>query len=431
VFFVIDLTDEQKLAKYMYEMWADKPIFATEEGHGFIKAAALARMIISRVKKLDPRIDPQEVIEKLLDEIDPDLTFDEVKDFVLMFLSRYGADTDVGSATEDYYKSLLTDRDMYEEFIKKLSEATDEELAEMGLTREERDRLIEESRRELERIKAELERLQKPRRIHKKEYIPSKPRPPKPVPKPPRMERAKQASLIEWLAKTTPAVKQAEKPAEKPPEKPAEKPAAQPPTQRPSTLARYEAKIKDVMTYEQFINKVVEFLRYAGLIDDVISEVLRINEQELRIDYETVSYQDIEESFNWLASWIAGEYIPANFEIVTVGKLQAMGVRVAHPNPIWIHGLYIRPRIKYLIPRFDSWAEDNRKIGARVEFKPITVRHGVTHLIVDPDVELENLRVAIRGMTIALVSAQAIGYVADSVNRYVEYYYYPMCLMIK
>jgi hypothetical protein len=108
-----------------------------------------------------------------------------------------------------------------------------------------------------------------------------------------------------------------------------------------------------------------------------------------------------------------------------------MGVRVAHPNPIWIHGLYVRPRIKYLIPRFESWAEDNRKIGARVEFKPITVRQGVTHLIVDPDVELENLRVAVRGMTIALVNAQAIGYVADSVNRYVEYYYYPMCSMIK
>jgi hypothetical protein len=428
---MVDFLDEQELARYMYEMWADKPIFATEEGHGFIKAVALARMIISLVKKLDPRIDPQEVIERILDNIDPDLTFDEAKDTVLMILSQYGAPSDVGSATEEYYKDLLMERDMYEDTIRRLSGATDEELAEMGLTREEANRLIEESQRELARINAELERLQKPRRIHKKEYVPSKPSPPKPAPKPPRIERAKQTKLIEWLAKTTTTVKPAEKPAEKPVEKPPEKPAEKPPPQRPSTLAGYEAKIKDVMTYEQFINEIVRFLKFRGLIDDVISEILKIDEQELRYDYENLSYRDIGETMNWLSSWIIGEYILRNFEIVNVAKLQAMGVRVTHPYPIWIHGLYVRPRIKYLIPRFDSWADYNRKIGVTVEFKPITVRQGITHLVVDPDVELENLRVAMRGMTIVLINAEAIGYVMDSVNRYVEYYYYPMCSLIK
>jgi hypothetical protein len=427
VFFVIDLTDEKKLAEYMYEMWADKPIFATEEGHGFIKAMALARMIISRVKKLDPRIDPQEVIEKILDNIDPDLTFDEVKDDVLAMLSLYGATEDVGSAVDEYYRDLLMERDYYMNEIWRLSEATDEELAEMGLTREEANRLIEEARRALEQINAELERLEKPRGIRKKKQPPSKPSPPKPAPEQRKRELDKQRRLIEWLAKTTPAVKPAEKPVEKPPEKPVE----QPPPQRPSRLARYEAKIKDVMTYEQFINEVVRFLKFGGLIDDVISEILKTNEQELKHDYENLSYRDIEETINWLSSWIVVEYIPRNFEIVNVAKLQAMGVRVTHPNPIWIHGLYVRPRIKYLIPRFDSWVEDNRKIGVRVEFKPITVRQGITHLVVDPDVELENLRVAMRGMTVVLINAEAIGYVIDSVNRYVEYYYYPRCSLMK
>lgn len=189
-------------------------------------------------------------------------------------------------------------------------------------------------------------------------------------------------------------------------------------------------KLKEVLRYEDFLDKLRERLRYRGVPSEVISMFIGEVEEDLRQAYEEVEYAELEDTIARFILHFKVEFIPLHFTVLYAHLLTAEGVRVDHPRQILLHGMWVRPRVHYLKPRFDSWASDCAKTGYTVKYKPITIKPGKTHLIVDPAVAIESVIVAVRDDTIYLVNAPAIGYVYDPDAKYVEYYHYLPCPLL-
>lgn len=188
--------------------------------------------------------------------------------------------------------------------------------------------------------------------------------------------------------------------------------------------------LKDLMSYEDFLNKLRERLEYLGIPAEVISKFIAEVEDDLKQEYETASYLDLDEIISRYITYFKTEYLPVNFTLLPATLLTNMGVRVDHPKQILLYGMWVRPRISYIKPRFDSWIHDVTVSGFTVKNKPITVKPGKTHLLIDPSVSIEQVTVAVSDDTLYLINAPAIGYVFDPESRYVEYYYYPFCLLL-
>jgi predicted nucleic acid-binding Zn-ribbon protein len=189
-------------------------------------------------------------------------------------------------------------------------------------------------------------------------------------------------------------------------------------------------KLKEVMGFEDFLNKLRERLDYYGVPAEAVSMFIGEVEADLRRDYEEADYAELEEVLARLVMYFKTEYIPAHFIILPARLLAGRGVRVDHPREILIYGMWVKPRISYLKPRFDSWVRDCTVSGYTVKNKPITIKPGKTHFVIDPGVAVESAIVAVADETIYLVNAPAIGYVYDPDSRYVEYYYYSPCPLL-
>jgi hypothetical protein len=181
------------------------------------------------------------------------------------------------------------------------------------------------------------------------------------------------------------------------------------------------------MPYEEFTRRVAETLEFYGLSAELVSQVLGEIESDLRYMYEELSY---EEALGKIIVYTRDEYIPTRLTIVPAGLLAERGVRVDYPREILLYGMWVRPRVSYFLPQFESWLQDCRAMGFEVRVKPITIRPGKTHLIVDPTADISEVLVALQADTVYLVSAPAIGYVFDQDARYVEYHYYRPCPLL-
>jgi hypothetical protein len=301
----------------------------------------------------------------------------------------------------------------------------------MGLTEEERQRQLEELRLDLAKLERELKRLEE-QRLRRQRARAVKAR-----------EREVTRKLVEFAVKQpetklgrymrqTVLAEFTRRPA--PPAQPAQ-PAPQPPPQpapQPAPPAPPEAKqpkrvVKNLMTYEEFTRRVAEMLEFYGLPAELVSQLLREIESDLRHMYEELSY---EEALGKIIMYTRDEYIPTRLTIVPARALAERGVRVDYPREILIYGMWVRPRISYFTPQFEMWLADCRALGYEVAVKPITIRPGKTHLIVDPTTDINEVLVAMVAGTIYLVSVPAIGYVFDPDARYVEYYHYRSCPLL-
>jgi len=189
-------------------------------------------------------------------------------------------------------------------------------------------------------------------------------------------------------------------------------------------------KLKEVMGFEDFLNRLRERLGFYGVPAEVVSMFIEETEADLRQEYEEANYGELEEVFTRIVMYFKTEYIPAHFTVLYARLLTGSGVRVDHPREILMYGIWVKPRITYLKPRFDSWIRDCITSGYTVKYKPITIKPGKTHFVVDPGVAVESVIVAVADKTIYIANAPAIGYVYDPESKYVEYYYYSPCPLL-
>jgi hypothetical protein len=195
-------------------------------------------------------------------------------------------------------------------------------------------------------------------------------------------------------------------------------------------VATLSKKLKEVMGFEDFLNKLRERLDFYGVPAEVASMFIGEAEADLRHEYEEADYGELEEVLAKFITYFKTEYIPSHFTVLNAPLLTGSGVRVDHPREILIYGMWVKPRITYLKPRFDSWIKDAMASGYTVKYKPITIKPGKTHFVVDPGVAIESVIVAVADKTIYLASVPAVGYVYDPESKYVEYYYYSPCTLL-
>jgi hypothetical protein len=195
-------------------------------------------------------------------------------------------------------------------------------------------------------------------------------------------------------------------------------------------IATVSKKLKEVMGFEDFLNKLRERLGFYGVPAEVVSMFIGEVEADLRHEYEEADYGELEDVLARFVAYFKTEYIPARFTVLYANLLTGSGVRVDHPREILMYGMWVKPRITYLKPRFDSWIRDITVSGYTVKYKPITIKPGKTHFVVDPGVAVESVIVAVADKTIYLANAPAIGYVYDPESKYVEYYYYSPCTLL-
>jgi hypothetical protein len=188
--------------------------------------------------------------------------------------------------------------------------------------------------------------------------------------------------------------------------------------------------VKDVLRYEDFINKIRERLEYYGVPQEIISRLIAEIESDLRQMYEETEYAELESAIFRVILYFKNEYLPIHFAVLPIAVLRERGVRVEHPREVVMYGFLVKPRVSYLKPRFDSWIRDCVVAGFTVKHKPISIKPGKTHIIVDPIARLEATYVAVMDETVYLINAPAIGYVYDPDNKYVEYYYYRPCPLL-
>jgi hypothetical protein len=195
-------------------------------------------------------------------------------------------------------------------------------------------------------------------------------------------------------------------------------------------IATVSKKLKEVMGFEDFLNKLRERLGFYGVPAEVASMFIGEVEADLRHEYEEADYGELEEVLAKFITYFKTEYIPTHFTVLYANLLAGSGVRVDHPREILMYGMWVKPRITYLKPRFDSWIRDITISGYTVKYKPITIKPGKTHFVVDPGVAVESVIVAVADKTIYLANVPAIGYVYDPESKYVEYYYYSPCTLL-
>jgi len=189
-------------------------------------------------------------------------------------------------------------------------------------------------------------------------------------------------------------------------------------------------KLKEVMGFEDFLNRLRERLSYYGVPDEVVGMFIGEVEEDLRQEYEEANYGELETVLSRLITYFKTEFIPTRFTVLHAHLLTGSGVRVDHPREILMYGMWVKPRISYLRPRFDSWIRDIMASGYTVKYKLITIKPGKTHFVVDPGIAVESVIVAVADGTIYLANVPAIGYVYDPESKYVEYYYYPPCTLL-
>jgi hypothetical protein len=286
---MVNFFNPDSLAHFLFDKWKGERIFSTRRGSSYFKALKLAKVIIDLVEKIeDQRIDKQEVIEKLIDEIDPDSELDEAINFVYTYInSKYRKATDVSDAVNEYYESLLMDRDMLISSIKELKE----KWTEYGLSEEERDKLIKEAEEKLEEVKRKIEEYERKRQEALKEtrkrmvQIRRKPRPPPP---PPPEAKREEAPISQPPRKTLyDIVKELETKKPKPTE---EKPVISKDEEKPELEAPRLLTKKEI--YEKAVKYAVEelaieyslrhkFLReLITILDILIPETLTLAEAE-------------------------------------------------------------------------------------------------------------------------------------------------------
>ncbi len=423
--------EEVELANLIWEECRERELLLDSRGRpSYILALNLARHLLRKAYDIG-LTDPLATIDWRA-IIDCELEYGELlSEFERWLNDHFGRTRDMSEISYSNLDMLRLDIEAVKDAIRRLEEASPDELREAGLSEEDRQRQLEELRSNLEKLEAELKRLEaKKMRIMRARRGVRAP------------EREKTKTLIEYAVKKPETrlgrfirrttlfeyYRPPEKPPEKPPEvKPPEKPPPPPP---PPPSPPRRRMIKDAMSYDEFVNKIKSYLSYQGIIPEVLSELVKEIEQDLRRDYEEASVFEIDDIVSRIIIYFVNEYLPQRFTIIPSGLLAGKGVRVDHPKKILIYGVWSRPRIHFLKPRFDLWVSDCIKVGMTVKQKPVSIVPGKTHLIIDPVVPLEKALVAIREDTIFLVNALAIGYVFDPDAKYVEYYYYPACVLI-
>jgi hypothetical protein len=199
---MVNFFNPDDLAHFLFNKWKDERIFSTRRGSSYFKALKLAKVIIDLVEKIeDPRVDKQHVIESLIDEIDHDSELDEAINFVYTYISnKYLKSIDVSDAVDDYYESLLMERDMLIRSIDELKE----KWAEYGLSEEERDKQIKEAEEELKKIEKQIkeyERKQQEAIQKTEERMVKIRRPQRPAPKPPPQPPLTRSKTLYDIAK--------------------------------------------------------------------------------------------------------------------------------------------------------------------------------------------------------------------------------------
>ena len=424
--------EEVELANLIWEMCQEGSAILDARGKpSYILALNLARTLLRKAYEVgfdDPlsEIDWRAVI-------DCDLEYSEILSEFERWLRDYvGRTKSLDEVVYSQADILRLNIEALRHAISQLESLTPDELREMGLTEEERQRQLEELRLDLAKLERELKRLEE-QKLRRQRARAVKAR-----------EREATRKLIEF------AVKQPEtklgkymrqtvlaefarhpappaQPAPQPPPQPPPQPAPQPPAEVKPEVKPPKRTVRDLMAYEEFTRRVAETLEFYGLPAELVSRVLEEVESDLRYMYEEASY---EEAVSRILMYIRDEYIPTRFTIVPARALAERGVRVDYPREILLYGVWVRPRVSYFLPQFSAWLEDCRAVGFDVRIKPITIRPGKTHLIVDPTADINEVLVALQADTVYLVSAHAIGYVFDQDARYVEYHYYRPCPLL-
>jgi DNA-binding transcriptional ArsR family regulator len=408
--------EEVELANLIWEMCQEGSAILDARGKpSYILALNLARTLLRKAYEVgfdDPlsEIDWRAVI-------DCDLEYSEILSEFERWLRDYvGRTKSLDEVVYSQADILRLNIEAIRHAISQLESLTPDELMEMGLTEEERQRQLEELRLDLAKLEGELKRLEE-QKLRRWRARATKAR-----------EREVTRELIEFAVKQpetklgrymrqTVLAESARRPA----------PPSQPAPQPPVEANPHKRTVRDLMAYEEFTRRVAMTLEFYGLPAELISQVLGEIESDLRHMYEEASY---EEALGKVVMYIRNEYIPTRFTIVPARALAERGVRVDYPREILLYGMWVRPRISYFLPQFSAWLEDCRSLGFDVRVKPITIRSGKTHLIVDPAADINEVLVAMVADTIYLVSAPAIGYVFDQDARYVEYYHYRPCPLL-
>jgi DNA-binding transcriptional ArsR family regulator len=408
--------EEVELANLIWEMCQEGSAILDARGRpSYILALNLARTLLRKAYEVgfdDPlsEIDWRAVI-------DCDLEYSEILSEFERWLRDYvGRTRSLDEVVYSQADILRLNIEALRHAISQLESLTPDELMEMGLTEEERQRQLEELRLDLAKLERELKRLeeQKLRRWRARAVR--------------AREREVTRKLIEFAVKQpetklgrymrqTVLAEFTRRPA----------PPAQPAPQPPAEAKPPKRTVRDLMAYEEFTRRVAETLEFYGLPAELVSQVLGEIESDLRHMYEEASY---EEALGRVVMYIRNEYIPTRLTLVPARALAERGVRVDYPREILLYGMWVRPRVSYFLPQFSAWLEDCRSLGFDVRIKPITIRPGKTHLIVDPTADINEVLVATVADTIYLVSAPAIGYVFDQDARYVEYYHYRSCPLL-
>jgi hypothetical protein len=411
--------EEVELANLIWEMCQEGSAILDARGKpSYILALNLARTLLRKAYEVGFDDPLSEIDWRAI--IDCDLEYSEILSEYERWLRDYvGRTKSLDEVVYSQADTLRLDIEALRYVISQLESLSPEELAEMGLTEEERQRQLEELRLNLAKLERELKRLEE-QRLRRQRARAVKAR-----------EREVTRKLIEFAVKRpetklgryvrqTVLTEFTRRPT--PPAQP-----AQPAPPAPAEAKRPKRVVRDLMTYEEFTRRVAETLGFYGLPAELISQLLGEIENDLKSMYEELSY---EEALGKIIVYTRDEYIPTRFTIVPATLLAERGVRVDYPRKVLLYGMWVRPRISYFIPRFETWLVDCRVLGYEVAVKPITIRPGKTHLIVDPTADINAVLVATVADTVYLVSAPAIGYVFDPDARYVEYYHYHSCPLL-
>ncbi len=410
-------SEEMELARLIWDECKEYDLLQDSRGKpSYIRALNLAKTLLRKAYDIGLTDPISEIDWRAI--IDCRLEYSELlSEFERWLRDNYGRTKSMDSIVYSKIDVLRQDIQLLKETMRALEEATPEELAELGMTEEDRARKLEELRLSIEKLEKELRRIEESKTRREKSMRAFK-----------APERERTRTLFEYAIQKPETrlgrvlrqtmqfehVRRLEKTPETPPKVPGTAPSPRPAIR----------KIKDVISFDEFVKRITEYLSYHGIPLEIINELLRSIEQDLIYDYNEHDYKQLETIYAKVLMYFVNEHLPTHFSIVPALMLREMGTRVEHPREIHLYGIKTKPRIDYLRPQFNSWINDCISVGMTVKYKPITIKPGKTSLIIDPSVPLESALVALREGTVFLINAPAIAYVFMPEEKYVEYYYY-------
>ncbi|MEM4815826.1 MAG: hypothetical protein QXR23_08830 [Ignisphaera sp.] len=204
------------------------------------------------------------------------------------------------------------------------------------------------------------------------------------------------------------------------------------PSERPTPKQpqRIIKPLKDVMTYDEFVRKLVHGISVrTNLLKSFIKSVLNEAEKDLRTEYEKtpdIEYNQIE---NRYTLYIVSEYIPSRCVVANREILSRMGVEVRYPNPVLMtryeRGAYVkvveRPPITYVYGKIEAWVSDLHRVGYTISADSVPVAPGKTTLIIDPFTELNRVNAIICGGSIVGVNTDSVGLYIDVEKMFISY----------